>query len=84
MGIRAAAFLTAGIARVPFWKFLAVDAAACCVSIPIGFFLGYLATDQLERIMSDIDRIKRLVIFVGLILVAAWFVILMWRQSRRE
>jgi len=32
MGLRAAAFLTAGIARVPFWKFLAVDAAAAVLS----------------------------------------------------
>ena len=27
-GLRAAAFLTAGIARVPFWKFIMADAAA--------------------------------------------------------
>src|SRR6185295_10418957 len=33
-GLRAAAFLTAGIARVPFWKFILADAAAAAVSVP--------------------------------------------------
>ena len=34
MGFRAAAFLTAGIARVPFGKFLAVDTAAAMIGRP--------------------------------------------------
>jgi len=30
-GLRAAAFLTAGMARVPFWKFIAADAGAAAL-----------------------------------------------------
>src|ERR1700737_4074984 len=41
MGLRAAAFLTAGIARVPFWKFVVADAAAAVLGVPLGFGLAY-------------------------------------------
>jgi len=46
MGLRAAAFLTAGIARVPFWKFILVDAATALLGVPTGFALAYFFTDQ--------------------------------------
>jgi len=36
MGLRAAAFLTAGIARVPFWKFVAADAGAAILGVRWG------------------------------------------------
>ena len=54
MGVRAAAFLTAGIARVPFWKFILVDGAAAMIGVPIGFALAYFFTDQLEEILTDV------------------------------
>ena len=37
MGLRAAAFLTAGMARVPWWRFLLADAGAALVGVPLGF-----------------------------------------------
>src|SRR5205823_14986481 len=51
MGLRAAAFLTAGIARVPFWKFILVDTAAALLGVPTGFSLAYLFTDQVDVIL---------------------------------
>jgi membrane protein DedA with SNARE-associated domain len=42
VGLRAAAFLTAGIARVPFWKFMA-DAGAALIGVP------FRADDRPER-----------------------------------
>jgi membrane protein DedA with SNARE-associated domain len=35
MGLRAAAFLTAGIACVPFWRFIVADAGAAVLSVPL-------------------------------------------------
>jgi membrane protein DedA with SNARE-associated domain len=83
MGVRAAAFLTAGIVRIPFWKFLAVDALAACISVPLGFFLGYLATHQLERVLHDVHRVERWVAFALLATAAASFVYALWRSGRR-
>ena len=82
VGLRAAAFLTAGIARLPFWKFLLVDAAAACVGVPVSFGLAYFFTDQLQAVLEDIHRVERWLLLLGLVAVAAWITLRVWRKSR--
>ena len=83
MGLRAAAFLTAGIARVPFWKFLVADAGAAAVSVPFVFGLAYFFTDQIYAILADVHRVERwagLAVIVGL---GAGVVVYVVRWNRR-
>lgn len=82
MGVRAAAFLTAGIAHVPFWKFILIDALGAAVSVPLGFGLAYFFTDQLEEILRDVRRVERWMGLAVSVLVAAVLVVLMWRRGR--
>ena len=82
MGLRAATFLTAGIARVPFWKFLAVDAAAALISVPLGFGVSYLFTDQLTKALAEVHRVERWIALAVLLGVVAWAVFAMWRRNR--
>src|SRR5438128_1866109 len=83
MGLRAAAFLTAGIARVPFWKFLAVDAGAALVSVPFGFFLAFVFADQIEQVFADVHRVERWVTLAALVIVAVWVTIALRRRGQR-
>ena len=46
MGLRAAAFLTAGSASVPFWKFVVADAGAALFGVPLVFGLANFFTDR--------------------------------------
>jgi membrane protein DedA with SNARE-associated domain len=80
MGVRAAAFLTAGIARVPFGRFLAVDTAAALVGVPAAFGLAFLFTDQVERILREVHRAERWLALYALLALAAWLVYLAWRK----
>jgi membrane protein DedA with SNARE-associated domain len=82
MGFRAAAFLTAGISRVPFGKFLAVDTAAAMVGVPAGFGLGFLFTDQLEGIMRDVRHFERWLALLALVAIAVWVAIRAYRRSQ--
>jgi membrane protein DedA with SNARE-associated domain len=84
IGLRAAAFLTAGIAHVPFWKFLVVDAVAALVGVPVGFGIAFLFTDQLQRVMADVQRFERWLVLYALVALAAWLGYLAWRQDRRS
>jgi membrane protein DedA with SNARE-associated domain len=81
-GLRAAAFLTAGIVRLSFWKFLLVDAAAACVGVPISFGLAYFFTDQLQGILQDVHRVERWLALAGFVALAVWLVRLVWRKNR--
>jgi len=83
MGLRAAAFLTAGIARVPFWKFVVADAGAAVLGIPVGFGLAYFFTDQIKAISADVHRVER---WLGLAVLLALVTVLsvgVWRWNRR-
>ena len=82
VGFRAAAFLTAGIARVPFLKFLAVDTCAALVSVPLGFGIAFFFTDQLEAVLAGVHRVERWLLLLGMLAVALWLGIMAWRKSR--
>jgi membrane protein DedA with SNARE-associated domain len=83
MGLRAAAFLTAGIARVPFWRFFLADAGAAIVSVPFGFFLAYLFADQVEQVFADVHRVERWLVLAALVIVAIWVIIAVRRRGQR-
>jgi membrane protein DedA with SNARE-associated domain len=67
MGLRAAAFLTAGMAHVPFWKFVVADAGAAALGVPLGFGLAYFFTEQITAIAADVHRVERWLALAGLL-----------------
>ena len=83
MGLRAAAFLTAGSAGVPFWKFVAADVGAALFGVPLTFGLAYFFTDQIEAIMVDVHRAERWLGLAGLLALAVLVVGGVWRWHRR-
>lgn len=84
MGVRAAAFLTAGISRVPFWRFLFADGLAAALSVPLGFGLAYFFTDQLDQVLADVKRIERWAALILVVVVAAVLAFFAWRKSQQE
>ena len=83
MGLRAAAFLTAGIARIPFWKFLAVDGAAIGYGVPLNFSLAYLFADRVHELLANVYRIDRWIAVLAVVAAAGWIGVFVWRRSRR-
>jgi membrane protein DedA with SNARE-associated domain len=82
-GFRAAAFLTAGIVRIPFWKFLLVDGVAALVGVPLGFGVAYLFTDQLPDILHGVHRAERLIALGAMVVLAAAIGYAAYRKSLR-
>jgi membrane protein DedA with SNARE-associated domain len=83
MGLRAAAFLTAGIARVPFWRFLLVDALAASVGVPASFGLAFFFADRVEQVLADVRRLEHWLALAAVVAVAAWLGVRAWRGRRR-
>jgi hypothetical protein len=52
------------------------------VGVPFGFGLGFLFTDQLERVMTDVHRVERWLALAALVGLAAWLTVLAWRRGR--
>ena len=83
MGLRAAAFLTAGNARVPFWKFIVADVGAAALGVPFLFGMAYFFTDEIEAIVADVHRVERWLGLAGLLVLAAVLVVGVRRWKRR-
>jgi membrane protein DedA with SNARE-associated domain len=82
-GLRAAAFLTAGMARVPFWKFVVADAGAAVLGVPLVFGLAYFFTEQIKALLGDVRQVERWLGLAGLLALAAMLGVAMWRWHRR-
>ena len=82
-GLRAAAFLTAGMAHVPFWKFILADAGAAVVSVPFVFGLAYYFTDEINGILADVHRVERWLALTVLVAVVGAVVVYVVRWNRR-
>jgi membrane protein DedA with SNARE-associated domain len=82
-GLRAAAFLTAGIARVPFWRFVVADVGAAAFSVPFVFGTAYFFTDQVEALAADAHRVERWLALAGLLGFAAVLGVAVWQWKRR-
>jgi membrane protein DedA with SNARE-associated domain len=82
MGLRAATFLTAGLVRVPFVRFLLVDVAAVLLSVSLVFGLAYAVADSVAVALA---RVHELQLWIGgaVLLVAAGWLVLLWRRRRR-
>jgi membrane protein DedA with SNARE-associated domain len=82
MGLRAAAFLTAGLVRVPFLRFLLVDVAAVLVSVPLAFGVAYLVADSVVVALAYVHEMQ---LWIGgaVALVAAIWLLVWWRRRRR-
>jgi membrane protein DedA with SNARE-associated domain len=57
-GLRMPLFLSAGIYKVPFWKFFLLDGFAALISVPVWIYLGELFGDNLELLDQKIKKLQ--------------------------
>jgi len=83
MGLRAAAFVTAGVVKLPFWKFALADGVAIAYGIPLNFTIAYFFTEHLHAILADLRRVESWIALGLLVGLAGGVGIALWRRSRR-
>lgn len=80
VGFRTAAYLTAGILRIPPLKLLMTDLLAVSLSTPLMFGLGYVFAHQIEHGIHEVQRFLTVIIVGGCVI----FALLRWRKGRRQ
>src|SRR5262245_54912440 len=83
MGLRAAAFVTAGVVRVTFWKFLLADGIAISYGVPLYFAIGYFFSAHLQAIFAEVHRVERWIALVLLVGGAAAIYLALRPRSQR-
>lgn len=80
VGFRTAAYLTAGILRIPALKLLGTDLFAVSLSTPLMFGLGWIFAHQIEQGIHEAQRF----LTVGIVAFCVGIAIYRWRKGRRE
>jgi membrane protein DedA with SNARE-associated domain len=81
MGLRAAAFVMAGVVKLPLWKFLLADGTAVAYGIPLNFGIAYFFTAHLRVILNDVRRVESWLVLLLLVAAAGWFGFAAWRRG---
>ena len=83
MGLRAAAFVGAGVGGLPFWKFAAADGAAIGYGVPLNFGLAYLFSRHLHAVLAEVHRVEGWVALLVVVGGSAWIYITLRRRGDR-
>jgi membrane protein DedA with SNARE-associated domain len=83
MGLRAAAFVGAGVVALPFWKFAAADAAAIGYGVPLSFGLAYLFSRHLHAVLAEVHRVEGWIALLVVVGGGAWLYITLYRRGDR-
>jgi membrane protein DedA with SNARE-associated domain len=78
-GFRTAAYLTAGILKLPPVKLLLTDLVAASLSTCLMFGLGYLFAQQIQKGVREVQQWLTVAVAVG---VAAWLLMRYYRAQR--
>jgi membrane protein DedA with SNARE-associated domain len=80
-GIRAPIFFTAGMTRLPLYRFLLADGIYAIPGVSLLFFLGYWFTEGMIKIIkNDVEQVKSIIVIVVVLGVAGYF---LYRFLRR-
>lgn len=80
VGFRTAAYLTAGILRIPPLKLLGTDLFAVSLSTPLMFAMGWIFAHQIEKGIHEAQRF----LTVGIVAACIGIAFFRWRKGRRE
>jgi membrane-associated protein len=81
-GVRAQLFLTAGIVRVPAYKFLLADVISSLFSIVIMVGAGYLGGNSIDSVRKDVSRIEHITVLMVLAAVLVYIIVRHVRKNR--
>ncbi len=83
VGFRTAAYLTAGILKLPALRLFLTDLFAATLSTTLMFGLGYLFAQQIERATAEIHRWQHWITFAAALGLATWLLYRYYRGRQR-
>ncbi len=82
-GVRNALFMTTGLSKMPFGRFLLRDGFACLISSSILFYLGYKFGENHVVLLGYFKKYQYIILsLIGIILTTAG-ITFWWRHSKR-
>lgn len=83
-GVRNALFMSSGLGKMPFHRFILRDGIACCISTSTIFYIGYTVGENYQQILHYIKTYNA--VFLALILTALTVVVSLffWNKKNKK
>ena len=81
-GLRNALFMSAGLGKMPFGKFILRDGFACLISSSVIFSIGYSLGENYHSVLHYLKTYNEIVIGCLLLIILATFMIIWWKKSK--
>jgi membrane-associated protein len=83
-GVRNALFMSSGLGKMPFWKFILRDGFACLISASTIFYIGFRVGENYQVITHYFETYNHLVIAAIIILMLIAAGISFWRKKQSK
>ncbi|HVX86638.1 MAG TPA: DedA family protein [Phycisphaerae bacterium] len=81
-GARSIVFAFAGMSRMSYLRFLAIDGMAAAISVPLFIFVGFRFAGKIESIFHSIDHVRHIVIPIVAVLAIGGLALWLVRRRR--
>ncbi len=83
-GLRMPLFLSAGIYKVPVWKFFTFDGTAALISVPAWIFIAYKTSENYELLAEKMQQLQSgLLGLVGVLLVGVVLAVILKKRLKK-
>ena len=79
-GARGAFYMTAGVMRLPFLRFILFDALAAALSVSFWVGLGWRFGDRIDSVRHVVKRVEHVALAAVLAVIAAWLLARLLRR----
>lgn len=84
LGLRAQIFLTAGVLKMSWKKFLLVDGTSALFTITLWGGLGYVGGNQIQALKRDVANIEQIVMIISIAMVGSVLVFIYLKRRRNN
>lgn len=80
-GVRNALFMTSGLGKMPFHKFILRDLPACFLQVSVFFYLGHLLGENYKVVISNIKAYNTVFLVVFVAIIVGYF---FWKKGQKD
>ena len=73
-GIRSIMCLTAGMSKVPAWKFILLDVSGAMVTVPILVGLGWWFSDNISKVVKGVVAVEHILAILIAAIIVGWII----------
>ncbi len=73
-GIRSIMCVTAGMSKVPMWKFILLDVSGALVTVPVLVGLGWWFSDHISKVIKGVTAVEHILAVVIAAIIIGWII----------